>query len=200
VAACDLWHDSYVLVVLAVAALAVLGCVVAVALGHGGEMTEFPPDVPPLDLPEAGRLTAVDFMSLRIPVALVGYHTQSVDETLRRAATALSERDTRIAILEQRVAELLAGRLQARQEVYAKPAKPPKPWPPKSRASPPPACAATAAPPTNSTTSRSKPPSPTSSSTACAPSPTPPSAKAPPASPPAPAATGASTIEPETER
>ena len=83
VAACDLWHDSYVLVVLAVAALAVLGCVVAVALGHGGEMTEFPPDVPPLDLPEAGQLTAVDFMSLRIPVALVGYHTQSVDETLR---------------------------------------------------------------------------------------------------------------------
>ena len=125
-AACDLWHDSYVLVVLAVAALAVLGCVVAVALGHGGEMTEFPPDVPPLDLPEAGQLTAVDFMSLRIPVALVGYHTQSVDETLRRAATALSERDTRIAILEQRVAELLTDRLQARQEVYARPTRPPR--------------------------------------------------------------------------
>ncbi|MEV5411634.1 hypothetical protein AB0K60_22700 [Thermopolyspora sp. NPDC052614] len=123
------------LVVLAVAALAVLGCVVAVALGHGGEMTEFPPDVPPLDLPEAGQLTAVDFMSLRLPVALVGYHTQTVDETLRRVATALSERDTRIAVLEQRVAELLTGRLQARQEVYAKPAKPPRtehlPQPPR---------------------------------------------------------------------
>lgn len=134
-AACDLWHDSYVLVVLAVAALAVLGCVVAVALGHGGEMSEFPPDVPPLELPEAGRLTAVDFVSLRLPVALVGYHTQTVDETLRRAATALSERDTRIAILEQRVAELLTGRLQARQEAHAKPAKPPRtehlPQPPR---------------------------------------------------------------------
>lgn len=121
-----MWHDSYVLVVLAVAALVVLGCVVAVALGHGGEMTEFPPDVPPLDLPEAGQLTAVDFMSLRLPVALVGYHTQTVDETLRRVATALSERDTRIAVLEQRVAELLTDRLQARQEAYARPARPPR--------------------------------------------------------------------------
>lgn|GEM_PF-859841 len=121
-----MWHDSYVLVVLAVAALAVLGCVVAVALGHGGEMAEFPPDVPPLELPEAGRLTAVDFMSLRLPVSLVGYHTQTVDETLRRVATALSERDTRIAILEQRLAELHGDRPQARGTGYAGAARPPR--------------------------------------------------------------------------
>jgi len=120
-----LWHDAYVLVVLAVAALAVLGCVVAVALGHGGEMAEFPPDVPPLELPEDGRLTAVDFMSLRLPVALVGYHTQTVDETLRRVATALSERDTRIAILEQQIAELRGARVPARQEAHAGRARPP---------------------------------------------------------------------------
>ncbi|WP_157249521.1 hypothetical protein [Nonomuraea typhae] len=109
------------LVVLAIAALAILACVVLVSLGKGGELTEFPPDVPPLDLPEPGQLTAVDFMALQLPVNLVGYHTQSVDETLRRAASAISERDTRIAVLEQRVSELLAGRLQARQEVYAAP-------------------------------------------------------------------------------
>ncbi|TQM73737.1 hypothetical protein FHX40_0390 [Thermopolyspora flexuosa] len=88
-------------------------------------MAEFPPDVPPLELPEAGRLTAVDFMSLRLPVALVGYHTQTVDETLRRVATALSERDTRIAILEQQIAELRGTRLPARQEAYAGGARPP---------------------------------------------------------------------------
>nr|BFE83422.1 hypothetical protein GCM10020093_060230 [Planobispora longispora] len=58
-------------------------------------------------------------MALQLPVSLVGYHTQSVDETLQRVANALSERDTRIAVLEQRVAELLAGRLQARQEALA---------------------------------------------------------------------------------
>ncbi|WP_424536200.1 hypothetical protein ACOZ38_40650 [Sphaerisporangium viridialbum] len=109
------------LVLLAVAALAVLFCVVLVSQGRGGELTEFAPDVPPLDLPEPGQLTAVDFMALQLPVSLVGYHTQSVDETLQRAATALGERDTHIAVLEQRVAELLAGRLQARQESYARP-------------------------------------------------------------------------------
>lgn len=114
-------YDANVLVILAIAALAILACVVLVSLGKGGELTEFPPDVPPLDLPEAQQLTAVDFMALRLPVNLVGYHTQSVDETLRRAAGAISARDTRIAVLEQRVAELLASRLHARQEAHAGP-------------------------------------------------------------------------------
>ncbi|GIN04505.1 hypothetical protein [Planomonospora venezuelensis] len=109
------------LVVLSLAALAILAGVVLVAMGKGGELTEFAPDVPPLALPDAGHLGAVDFMALQLPVSLVGYHTQSVDETLQRAATALSERDTRIAVLEQRVSELLAGRLQARQEAHAGP-------------------------------------------------------------------------------
>ncbi|MEU8267384.1 hypothetical protein AB0B89_09460 [Sphaerisporangium sp. NPDC049002] len=115
------------LVLLAVAALAVLFCVVMVSQGRGGELTEFAPDVPPLDLPEPGQLTAVDFMALQLPVSLVGYHTPSVDETLQRAATAIGERDTHIAVLEQRVAELLAGRLQARQESYARPSWAPDP-------------------------------------------------------------------------
>jgi hypothetical protein len=119
-------YDANVLVVLAIAALAILACVVLVSLGRGGELTEFPPDVPPLDLPEPGQLTAVDFVALQLPVNLVGYHTQSVDETLRRAATAISARDTRIAVLEQRVSELLSSRLHARQEVYAAPGNGPR--------------------------------------------------------------------------
>ncbi|MFI6598819.1 hypothetical protein ACIBHX_21395 [Nonomuraea sp. NPDC050536] len=113
-------------VVLAIAALAILAGVVLVSLGRGGELTEFPPDVPPLDLPAPGQLTAVDFMALQLPVNLVGYHTQTVDETLRRAASAISARDTRIAVLEQRVSELLSSRLQARQEVYAAPGSGPR--------------------------------------------------------------------------
>jgi hypothetical protein len=114
-------YDANVLVILAIAAIAILACVVWVSLGRGGELTEFPPDVPPLDLPEPGQLSAVDFMALQLPVNLVGYHTQSVDETLRRAASAISARDTRIAVLEQRVSELLSSRLHARQEIYAAP-------------------------------------------------------------------------------
>ncbi len=112
-----MWHDSYVLVVLAFAAVAVIAGVTVVAMGRGGELSEFAPDVPPLNLPQAGQLGAVDFMALQLPVSLVGYNTQSVDETLNRVAGALSERDTRIAVLEQRVSELLAGRLQARHEL-----------------------------------------------------------------------------------
>lgn len=114
------------LVILAIAAIAVLACVVLVSLGKGGELSEFPPDVPPLDLPESGQLTAVDVMALQLPVNLVGYHTASVDETLRRAAGAISARDNRIAVLEQRVSELLASRLYARQEAYAPPGPEPR--------------------------------------------------------------------------
>lgn len=116
-----MWHDSYVLFVLVLAAIAILAGVVVVAMGWGGELKEFAPDVPPLNLPEAGQLGAADFMALQLPVSLVGYHTHNVDETLNRVMNALSERDTRIAVLEQRVAELLAGRLQARQEIHAGP-------------------------------------------------------------------------------
>lgn len=108
-----------VLVVLAIAALAVLAGVVAVVRRGGGELAEFPPDVPPLALPEAGNLVAVDFAALQLPVSLVGYHTPSVDETLRRAAEAISARDARIALLEQRVADLLASRVRDRQEARA---------------------------------------------------------------------------------
>lgn len=117
-----MWHDSSVLVILAIAALLVLGGVAAVVLGRGGELARFPADLPALDLPEAGQLTAVDILTMRLPVSLVGYHTRRVDEALQRTALALSERDTRIAVLEQRVTELLADRLQTRREVYARPA------------------------------------------------------------------------------
>ncbi|MER5323076.1 hypothetical protein [Streptosporangium roseum] len=114
------------LVVLALAAVAILVGVVVVAMGGGGELSEFAPDVPPLDLPAAGQVGSADLMALQLPVSLVGYHTQSVDETLNRVVNALSERDTRIAVLEQRVAELLAGRLQARQEIHAGPLTAPR--------------------------------------------------------------------------
>ncbi|MBP2707660.1 hypothetical protein JOL79_28145 [Microbispora sp. RL4-1S] len=114
------------LVVLVIAGLAVVACVMMVSLGHGGEMAEFPPDAPPLDLPEGSRLAAADILGLELPVGLVGYNTHLVDQTLQRVALALDERDSRIAVLEQRVTELLAARVQARQEAFARPAEPPR--------------------------------------------------------------------------
>lgn len=104
------------LVVLVIAGIAVIACVVMVSLGHGGEMAEFPPDMPPLDLPAADQVTPADLMALRLPISLVGYNTQAVDETLNRLSVALGERDTRIAVLEQRVAELSYARPRASEE------------------------------------------------------------------------------------
>ncbi|GHE29163.1 hypothetical protein GCM10017673_34490 [Streptosporangium violaceochromogenes] len=106
-------------------------------------MAEFVPDVPPLALPDAERLGAADFMALQLPVSLVGYHTQSVDETLDRVARALSERDTRIAVLEQRVTEMLSAGLQSRREVHTGPSAAPRtehePEGPEEPPGPPPA-------------------------------------------------------------
>ena len=114
------------LVVLVIAGLAVIACVVMVSLGHGGEMAEFPPDVPPLELPAAGQVTPADLIALRLPIGLVGYSTQAVDETLHRVSVALGERDTRIAVLEQRVAELSYARPQAREETQQPQTKQPE--------------------------------------------------------------------------
>lgn len=101
-----------------------IACVVMVSLGHGGEMAEFPPDVPPLELPAAGQMTPADLIALQLPIGLVGYSTQAVDETLHRVSVALGERDTRIAVLEQRVTELSYARLQAREETKPAETKP----------------------------------------------------------------------------
>lgn len=72
--------------------------------------------MPPLELPAAGQVTPADLIALRLPIGLVGYSTQAVDETLHRVSVALGERDTRIAVLEQRVAELSYARPQTREE------------------------------------------------------------------------------------
>ncbi|MFF4774015.1 hypothetical protein ACFY05_14255 [Microtetraspora fusca] len=101
------------LVVLALAAIAVVAVTVKVSQGHGGEMAVFPPDVPPLAIPQ-GRLEAADLARLQLPIGLVGYQTDAVDATLERVAASLGERDLHIAALEQRLAELVTARLYGR--------------------------------------------------------------------------------------
>ncbi|WP_344944469.1 hypothetical protein [Actinomadura miaoliensis] len=97
-------------VVLVLAGLAVLGAVVVLAMGRGGELAPARPDHAPFRLPPGHALTAPDVALLRLPRGLWGYQVEVADETLHRLAYALSERDVRVAELERQV-DVLRNRL-----------------------------------------------------------------------------------------
>ena len=94
-------------VLLLLAGAVILAGVVAVAMGHGGEMAEFPSDYVPPTLGDL--LTATDVAMLRPPAALWGYNTQVTDEALSRIAQIVTERDVEIAVLRQQLADLRSG-------------------------------------------------------------------------------------------
>lgn len=94
-------------VLLLLAGAVILAGVVAVAMGHGGEMAEFPSDFVPPTLGDL--LTAADVAMLRPPSALWGYNTQVTDEALSRIAQIVTERDVEIAVLRQQLADLRSG-------------------------------------------------------------------------------------------
>jgi len=94
-------------VLLLLAGAVILAGVVAVAMGHGGEMAEFPSDYVPPRLGEL--LTASDVAMLRPPSALWGYNTQVTDQALSRIAQIVTARDVEIAVLRQQLADLRAG-------------------------------------------------------------------------------------------
>lgn len=98
-----------VMIVLLAAVVVVCACVVVVAVGRGGELAEFAHDAPPLGLPVRRPIAGTDVALLRLPAGPWGYSFHATDEALRRIAHALTERDTRIAILEQQVSELRAA-------------------------------------------------------------------------------------------
>jgi hypothetical protein len=94
-----------VTITVALAAVAVLAAIVVVAVGGGGELSAEHPDHPPLALPGRRPVGGTDAALLRLPLGLWGYHKQITDEALERFAHELTERDTRIAVLEQELAE-----------------------------------------------------------------------------------------------
>ena len=96
-----------VAVLLLLAGAVILAGVVAVAMGHGGEMAEFPSDYVPPTLGDL--LTAADVAMLRPPAALWGYNTQVTDEALSRIAQIVTERDVEIAVLRQQLSDLRTG-------------------------------------------------------------------------------------------
>jgi hypothetical protein len=93
-------------VLLLLAGVVILAGVVAVAMGRGGEMTEFATDSLPPTLD--GVVTAADVAMLRPPSSLWGYNVPATDEALHRIAQALTERDVEIAVLRQQLAEFRA--------------------------------------------------------------------------------------------
>ncbi|TDD38012.1 hypothetical protein E1287_06845 [Actinomadura sp. KC06] len=99
-----------VVLVLVLAGVAVLGAVVVLAMGRGGELAETHPDYPRLPLGAAGRpITGPDVAHMRFPRTFWGYQPQVMDEALRRVSNALSERDARVALLEQQLHDLRHG-------------------------------------------------------------------------------------------
>ena len=85
------------------AAAAILCGVVVVAMGRGGELALFPPDLRPLD-PEI--VTAADVALLRPPAALWGYDRQATHVVLNMVARTVTERDVEIAALRRQLADL----------------------------------------------------------------------------------------------
>jgi hypothetical protein len=94
-------------ILLLLAGVVILAGVVAVAMGRGGEMTEFATDslAPALD----SVVTAADVAMLRPPSSLWGYNVQATDEALNRIAQVMNEREVEIAVLRQQLAEFRAA-------------------------------------------------------------------------------------------
>lgn len=94
-------------VVLVLAGVAVLGAVVALAMGRGGELAGTHPDYPPLRVDAEGRPVVGPRASpLRFPATIWGYQMQVTDEAVQRLNEALYERDERVAELERQLRDL----------------------------------------------------------------------------------------------
>jgi len=91
------------IVALIVAAVAILGGVIVVAMGRGGELAPSSADVRPLD---ADIVTAADVALLRPPAALWGYDMRATDEALDRVARTVTEREVEIADLRRQLADM----------------------------------------------------------------------------------------------
>jgi hypothetical protein len=106
--------------VLLAAAVAILACVVAVAMGWGGEMTESRRDLPARGL---RARTAAEVAMLRLPASAFGYQREATDEALHAIAGLIAERDAEIAGLRQELWRL-RGQLAAGEAAQLQAAAP----------------------------------------------------------------------------
>jgi hypothetical protein len=89
--------------VLLVAAGAILGGVVVVAMGRGGQLATFRRDVP---LPLVRFRTPDEVAMAQLPVALFGYQVQATGDALAAAAALIDARDAQIAELRREIMRL----------------------------------------------------------------------------------------------
>jgi hypothetical protein len=121
-------------VVLLLAALAILAGVVVVAVGRGGELAIFRPDLPPQRPVFA---TGTDVAAFRPPPAFFGYSAPATDSALAQIAQAVAERDAELARLRAQLAQLRGDPEQPltpgpayHDPGYHQPPFPePRPWP-----------------------------------------------------------------------
>ncbi len=100
------WHDRSVYLVLLLAAVAIIGGVVVVAMGRGGEIAAFRRDRP---VPFTPIRTPADVATLRLPTGPFGYQVQATADALSAVANLLAERDYEIATLRSELWRLGAG-------------------------------------------------------------------------------------------
>ncbi|HTX80927.1 MAG TPA: hypothetical protein VME44_02015 [Streptosporangiaceae bacterium] len=88
-------------VAIILAAVVIIGGVVVVAMGRGGELARERPDVPD----SAEFRTWSDVAHYRPPAALLGYHARTTQHALSLIARTIAERDAEIEWLRKRLAE-----------------------------------------------------------------------------------------------
>jgi hypothetical protein len=90
-------------VVIVLAAAVILGGVVVVAMGRGGELSRERPELPA----RSDFRTWSDIASYRPPPALLGYHAGATEHALSLIARTIAERDAEIDWLRKRLAEVI---------------------------------------------------------------------------------------------
>jgi hypothetical protein len=91
-----------VIVAIVIAAAVILGGIIVVAMGRGGELALSRPKLP-------GRLdfqSSSDVAEYRPPAALIGYSAVATEHALALIARTIAERDAEIDWLRRRLAEL----------------------------------------------------------------------------------------------
>jgi hypothetical protein len=89
-------------VVIFLAAAAILGGVIVVAMGRGGEMARGRTRMPA----HSDLRTWSDVADYRPPAALLGYHAAATEHALALIARTIAERDAEIDWLRQRLADV----------------------------------------------------------------------------------------------
>jgi hypothetical protein len=96
------WHDCRVPIAVAIAAVVIIGGVIVVAAGRGGELARDQPS----PQPEPDWSTGAEVAGYRPPAALLGYQPEATEHAFVQLGRAIAERDEEIAWLRGRLAEL----------------------------------------------------------------------------------------------